>query len=325
MDLPKQVVDLTGGLAHLDRRIDETSRPDDDLDRLLGALLLVRAGRGGDVDHLLYLAFPFRKRQRSVVKGRRQPETIVDQRDLARPVATVHATNLRDPDMGLVDHDQGVLGKKVHQRVGLLPGAPAGEVPGVVLDPGAATGLAHHLQVEHGPLPEPLGLEQLALAFEPGDSLLELIADGVERPQQFLPGRHVVGGREDLERLDIADDLARQRVELDDALHLVAVELDPGRDLVIRRLDVDGVAAHPKARPAEVDVVALVLQVGQFAKEDVATKALAGMDLNRLAQVVLGRTDAVDARHAGHDDDVGPGQQRPGGGLSQAVDLVISG
>src|SRR5712691_679824 len=325
VDLSEQVVDLTRGRTHLDRRIDETRGSDHDLDRLLGSLVLVRTGGGGDVDHLLYLPFPFRKRQWAVVEGGGQPEAIVDQGDLARPVAAVHAADLRNPDVGLVDHDQGVLGKEVHQRVRLLPRTAAGEVPGVVLDPGAAAGFPHHLQVEHGSLPEPLGFEQLPLAFEPGDAFLEFVVDGIEGPQEFLPWRDVVRRREDLERLDLANDLAGQRVELDDPLHLVAVKLDPSGDLVVRRLDVNRVPAYPETRPPEVDVVALVLQVGQFAKKNIAAKPLAGMDLNRLAEVILGRPDAINARHAGHDNDIGSRQQRSGGGLPQSIDLVISG
>jgi len=80
-----------------------------------------------------------------------------------------------------------------------------------------------------------------------------------------------------------------------DSLHLVAVELDASGNLIVRRLHVDGIAAHPKTRPAEVDVVPLVLQVSQLPEKNIATEALAGMDLDGLAQVVLGRTDAVDA------------------------------
>jgi hypothetical protein len=39
--------------------------------------------------------------------------------------------------------------------------------------------------------------------------------------------------------------------------------------------------------------------------------------------VVLGRAQAVDARHAGHDDHVAAADQGAGGGQAQAVDLVV--
>jgi hypothetical protein len=147
----------------------------------------------------------------------------------------------------LVDHHQGIGRQEVHQGIRLLAGPPAGEVTRVVLDPGAAARLAHHLHVEHRPLPQALGLEQFALALEPGHAFLQLFSYAVERPDELLPGCHIVRGRENLQRLDLANDLAGQGVELDDPFDLIAVELDPGCDLVIGRLDVDGVAAHPKA------------------------------------------------------------------------------
>ncbi len=39
--------------------------------------------------------------------------------------------------------------------------------------------------------------------------------------------------------------------------------------------------------------------------------------------VILGRAQAVDARHAGHDDHVAPADQRTGGRQPQPVDLLI--
>ena len=197
-------------------------------------------------------------------------------------------------------------------------------MPRVVLDPGTAAGLPHHLHVEQRPLSQALRLEQLPLALEPGDPLVELFTDAIERPQQLLPGRHVVRRREHLEGLDVTDDLAGQWIDLDDALNVVAIELDPSCNLIVRGLHVDGVATNPKARPTEIDVVALVLEVGQLAQKNIATEALAGVDLDGLAEIVLRRTDAIDARDARHDDDIPSGQQRPGGGLPQPVDLVVA-
>jgi hypothetical protein len=42
-----------------------------------------------------------------------------------------------------------------------------------------------------------------------------------------------------------------------------------------------------------------------------------------LVAVLLGRAQAVDARHRGHHDDVAPGEQRRGGRVAQPVDLVV--
>src|SRR5256884_3675925 len=62
-------------------------------------------------------------------------------------------------------------------------------MPRVVLDAGAGPGLAKHLQVEVGPLPEPLGLEQPARVLELGDALHQLGLDVLDRLEQLLAGR----------------------------------------------------------------------------------------------------------------------------------------
>ena len=41
--------------------------------------------------------------------------------------------------------------------------------------------------------------------------------------------------------------------------------------------------------------------------------------------VIFRRTEAVDARHRGHDDDVAPREKRVGGGVPELVDVVVDG
>ena len=55
------------------------------------------------------------------------------------------------------------------------------------------------------------------------------------------PG-HVVGRREDPQRVDLADHVAGQRVQVVQRLHLVAEELDAHREPLVGRDDLDGVA-----------------------------------------------------------------------------------
>ena len=125
-----------------------------------GPLQLVGARRGRDVEHLVHAALELGEGQRTVVQGRGQPEAVLHQRLLARAVAAVHAADLRQCLVGLVDDDQGVLGQVIHQGRGRLPRLAAGEVPGVILDPLAGADLAHHLQIEEGTLAQALRLEE---------------------------------------------------------------------------------------------------------------------------------------------------------------------
>ena len=226
--------------------------------------------------------------------------------------------------MRLVDDQERVVGQKVEQAVRALAFRATAQVTRVVLDAGAGPGLAHHLHVEVGALAQTLGLEQTPARFEQLHALLELRFDGDERPFHLLLGGHVVGGGEDRQLVAHGEDLTGERIEILDRLDGVTHELDAGRDLLIRGLDVDDVAAHPKARASKVHVVAGVLQVGELAQQDVPAPRLAALDGDRLAQIVLRRADAVDARDGCDHDHVAPGEQRAGRAVAQPVDLVVA-
>ena len=74
------------------------------------------ARRRRDVDRLRARALELLEVERPVVERRRQAEAELDERLLARAVAAVHAADLRDGHVALVDDEQEVLGEVVEQR-----------------------------------------------------------------------------------------------------------------------------------------------------------------------------------------------------------------
>ena len=68
--------------------------------------------------------------------------------------------------MAFVDDDEGVLRQVVEQRRRRLARRAPGQVPGVVLDAVAVSDLLDHLEIEHRPLVQAVGLEDLALGLE---------------------------------------------------------------------------------------------------------------------------------------------------------------
>ena len=225
--------------------------------------------------------------------------------------------------MGLIDHDQEILGEVVQEASRALPRRAPGEGTGVVLDPGAVPDLAQHLQVVLRPELQPLGFEELPLVLEPLQTLPQLRLDPVEGRGHLLVGRHPVFGRPDGHGGLLGDHFGGQRVDLQDPLDLIAEELHPHRPVLVRREDLHDVAADPEPAPGEVDVVPLVLDVHEPAEDLVARPGLAGFDEEHDVLVVLGRAQAVDARDRRDDDDVPPLHERLGRGVAQPVDLVV--
>jgi len=128
--------------------------------------------------------------------------------------------------------------------------------------------LAQHLEVEVGPLLEPLQLQELALLLEEVEALAKLGLDGLDRPENRLARRHVVALRVHREPRDALPEVPGERVEEREGLDLVVEERDPQRRLAqLRGEDVDRVAPDPEGPAPEVDVVARVLHPRQPAQE----------------------------------------------------------
>ena len=127
----------------------------------------------------------------------------------------------------------------------------------------------------------------------------------------------------DLRPRQLAQGLAGDRVDDRQALDRVAEHLDAKHRLLVRRVHLDGVAAHPEPAAAEHGVVAVELQVDEPAEDAAHVVVDADAEVDHAAAVLLGAAHAVDAAHRRDDDDVPPGQQRRRRGVAQAIDLVV--
>ncbi len=196
-------------------------------------------------------------------------------------------------------------------------------MPGVVLDAVAIADLPDHLEIEHRALAEPLGLEQLALPLQRRAPRDQFRLDPVHRTPRVLARRDEVGSRKDRHPFAAADGAARQRIEREQFVDLVAEQTDPKRLLVVRRKHLDDVAAHAERAAPELDVVPLVLNLHQAPEDLFALDSLPPLERHQHAVVRLRRSEPVDARDAGHDDDVAALEERPRGRQTHPVDLVV--
>ena len=138
-----------------------------------------------------------------------------------------------------------------------------------------------------------------------------------------LRGRDEVRFREDRDPLVPAHVLARQRIEGQDLVYFVAKQADAQADVFVGRIELDDVAPHAEGAARKVVVVALVLNLDEPPQDLIAGDLLALLERHQQAVVGLRRSQAVDARYAGHDDDVAAFEERPRGRQPEAVDLFV--
>ncbi len=313
------VVDLRQRRPYLDEGVEQARRTDDLLDAGLADLLLVVARRGRDVDELRYAVLELVEAQRPVVEGRRKAEAVLGKRDLARSVALVHAADLRDADVALVDDAQEVAREVVDEGVGRLAGRTPVHMARIVLDARAEAHGLQHLEVVVRAHLQALRLEQLAFVVELLQAVAQFVADGADGAVHLRARRDVVRRRPHGKRVVRVEDLARDAVDFGYLLDLVAPEVDADGVVGIGREHVERVAAHAERAALQLVVVAVVLDV------DEVVNHVALVEEHRHARVVLRRSDAVDAADGGHHDDVAARQQRRRGRMAQLLDLLVDG
>ncbi len=153
---------------------------------------------------------------------------------------------------------------------------------------------------------------------------LQFELDAGDRLQQRRPRRHVVRIGVDFDEFELVGLLPGERIEFVDRFHLVAEQRHPpGAVFIVRRKNLDDVAAHAERAAIEIAAGALVLQRDQVGEQLALIEFLAALDGERHRRIGLDRADAVDARHRGDDDDVVAFEQRARRRVAHAVDLLV--
>ncbi len=324
-DLAQHVVHLRFGGAHLHRRIDEAGRTDHLFgEDAAGLLHLPGAGRCRHGDGVGAHCVPFLEAQWPVVHAGGQAEPVLGERRLAAEVAAIHAADLRNGDVTLVDEDQRIVRNIFEQRRRRLARPAAGEVARIVLDALAGAGGLEHLDVVTGALLQPLRFQKAPGAFQFGEALAHFLLDRLDRGVQRRPRRHIVRIGVDLHRLEVTGLLAGERIELGDRVDLVSEHRDaPGGILQVGGKDFDRVAAHAEGAPLKVHVAALVLLRDQVGQQLALVEPVADAHLEGHCRIGLDRADTVNAGDRGDDDDVVAFEQRTRRRVAHAVDLLV--
>ena len=196
--LSDQIVDLTLRWPDFDLRIEQSGRPDEllcgDAARSI-ELVFRRCCR--DIHSLPCQLGELFKPQRPVVEGRRQSESVFDQRLLACAVAVVHRAELRQHRVRFVYYRKEIAVREVvEQRVRPLARLQEVYMPRVVLNALAGADFHHHFNIVIGALLKPLGLEQFAVGAEPVQPLTQLFPDRRHGQKHVFPAGYVVARRE---------------------------------------------------------------------------------------------------------------------------------
>ena len=245
--------------------------------------------------------------------------------DLATAVAFVHAANLRNGDMGLVDDAQEIFGEIIDKRIGRLTRRTPIKVARIVLDAAAKAHGLEHFQIVIGAHLQTLGLEQLAFGLELRQPFAQLILDGLQRAVHLGAGRNVMRRRPDGERFVRAQNFARHVVYFGNRLDFVTPKLNANGIVGIGRKHVKRVAAHAKRAARQLVVVAIVLDVNKVVNDIVALGRHLLVQKDRHASVVHRRANTVNAADRRNHDDVAARKQGARCCMAQLFDLFVNG
>ncbi len=283
----------------------------------------VRSGSGGDIDRLIQPAFEFGKIQRAVVQRRREPESVLYQDFLARPVAEIHSAHLRDRGMAFIHEQHPLAWDIVQQCRGRFPWTPSCQMARIVFDPAAISQFFHHLEIEHGPLVQPARFQEFILLFQAGSAFLQLRFDAANGVQQLFPGLDVMGFRIDGHSVVLFQNASGDRIDLGDGIDFVAEHLNAHRIILIGRKYLYDVAPCPEESPLKAIVLPGKLHFNQAPQDLIALDVLPFFQKEKHPVIGFRRTQTVDARNAGDDDAILALKQRPRCGVAQPVDLIV--
>ena len=244
---------------------------------------------------------------------------------LARTVARVHRTNLRQRHMRLIHHEQKILGEIIHQRKRRFACLTPCQMARIILDAGAIAHLLHHLQIIIRALLQALCLQQLVMLVEIFQALAQLLADIAHRPLQILAARHIVGRRENRHMVALRQNLACQHVKLHNAVDLIVEHLDTHSLLAIRRRNnLNHIAAHAEGAALEIYIVTRILNLYQLMQNTLAVNRLAKAQRKHHIIIFLRCAQAVNAGNTRHDDNVPAFEQRTRRTMAQLINLIVN-
>src|ERR1700689_1309870 len=200
---------------------------------------------------------------------------------------------------------------------------------GIILDTVAIADGAHHFDVEMRALDHALSLNDFPLAFELTLPPVELFVNALNCALLLIGRQNVVALGINQNAIDFVfsrtrTNFAGERIELSDSGDFATPELDAHGEIVVRRINLDHIAAYAKGAALEV-FGALVLNFDKLAQDGFARDGLTLFDELHHSVIGLRGAEAVNTRDGSHDDDVATFEERTRGAHAQLVELIVDG
>ena len=183
--------------------------------------------------------------------------------------------------MRLIHNEQGFFGKVFKQRGRRRASFPSGKMARIIFNALTTASRSNHFQIIMSALTQSLRLQQLIVAFQLREPLLQLLANGGHGSLEGWLGRDIVAIGINADKIQSGTDAAVQWVTFVNGLHLIAKQGEsPDFILIVRGKDFNGIAAGSECAAFEFYVIAAIVQFGQAFEKGTARQGHAAGDVN---------------------------------------------
>ena len=163
-----------------------------------------------------------------------------------------------------------------------------------------------------GPGIQTLRLKQFAFAAKFLKLRIELSFDFIAGGRHAILRQHVMLGGVDVHVIHLPDDIACQRVNHRQLFDVVAPQFDPESGFFVGRPDFNHITTDSEVTTLRGHVVARVMNVAKFPQQFITIDDTADLQRDHHFEIILRRTESVDATDAGNDDHITSADQGTG-------------
>ena len=280
--------------------------------------------RSAHIHNLILQSFPFVERKRTVIHGARQTESVIDEVHLARSVAAIHGSNLRNGHVAFVDDHEVIFREIIEQTERPLSRLTSVEVTRVILNARAEAELLHHFNIIYHAFFHAFGFNELALLFE-GLHLLHHVLlyfpDGLRHG--FATGYkqicRVNGNHFEVHYLLAGVDMNRMN-----RFDFVSEKRKAHRIIGISQIHIHIITLNTKSSACEIGARSAVEAFHQAMQKTLAAHGLATLYWDDALMELNGVSDTINARYTGYDNHISSAaEQRACSRQAKLFNLVI--